>query len=120
MKTKEEFRKSLSPDIIGLSQAKRNRSRYIRQLGEIYHENSGKMSLYNMMILKEEITLMNIKPYPNNFSHMRWTGQEVYRQARLNELQNAKKAGLTHVYIGVSRIKTETAIRKLKQQMCEW
>lgn len=63
---------------------------------------------------------MNIKPYPNNFSYMRWDKKNDFRRLRLEELQNAEKTGLTHVNIGVGRIKTETAIRNLKQQMCEW
>jgi len=53
MKTREEFERSLSPDIIGLTQAKRNRTRYIRKLGNIYHNYAGKKSLYDMMIIKE-------------------------------------------------------------------
>ena len=51
--TKEKFEKTLNVSIVGLAQAKRNRARYIKQLGKTYHEYAGKMALYNMMLTKK-------------------------------------------------------------------
>ena len=63
---------------------------------------------------------MNIKPYPNNFCYLKWERKNDFRQARLVELQEAEKEGSPYVIIGTNRIRTKTAIRKLKQQIPEW
>ena len=51
---KEKIECSLNVARVGLTQARRNRTRYIRQLGDTYYQYAGKISLYNMMKLVEE------------------------------------------------------------------
>ena len=53
MKSREEFERSLNPNVIGWPQAKRNRTKYIKQLGKLYHEHAGKISLFDMFKHKE-------------------------------------------------------------------
>ena len=52
--TKKEFEKGLNPKIVGLTQAKRNRTRRIRKLGALYYEYAGKKSLWEMYQLRRE------------------------------------------------------------------
>ena len=56
---KEKIERSLNVAIVGLTQARRNRTRYIRQLGDTYYQYAGKISLYNMMKLVEELYISN-------------------------------------------------------------
>ena len=51
---------------------------------------------------------------------MKWDRKNDCRRSRLREIENAVKMGISHVNIGVSRVKVGTAIQKLKRQMCEW
>ena len=51
--TREEFDKTLTVSAVGLKTAERNRKKYIQQLGDIYHEFAGKLSLYNMFEIKK-------------------------------------------------------------------
>ena len=51
--TRREFENSLNVSVVGLKTAERNRKKYIRQLGDIYHEYAGKWSLYEMFLTKE-------------------------------------------------------------------
>jgi len=51
--TKKDFENGLNPDIVGITQAKRNRTRRIRRLGNLYYEYAGKLSLYEMFKIKE-------------------------------------------------------------------
>ena len=46
--TKAEFELKLNCSIVGETQAKRNRTRIIKKLGNIYHQYAGKLSLYEM------------------------------------------------------------------------
>ena len=50
---REEFDKTLTVSAVGLKTAERNRKKYIRQLGDIYHEYAGKLGLYDMFEIKE-------------------------------------------------------------------
>ena len=51
--TRKEFDKTLTVSVVGLKTAERNRKKYIRQLGDIYHEFAGKLGLYNMFEIKK-------------------------------------------------------------------
>lgn len=59
--TKEKFEKSLNVSAVGLTQARRNRTRIIKSLGETYHKHAGKISLYEMHCIKL-IEEMEVKP----------------------------------------------------------
>ena len=51
---KQEFERGLNHEIVGLIQAKRNRTRRIRKLGDLYYEHAGKKSLWEMYQLRKE------------------------------------------------------------------
>jgi len=50
--TKEEFERGLDCQVVGEYQARRNRNRRIKKLGESYHKYAGKISLYDMFQLR--------------------------------------------------------------------
>jgi len=51
---KEEFEHKLNVSMAGLTQARKNRTRIIRQLGDIYYQYAGRKSLWEMYQIKQQ------------------------------------------------------------------
>ena len=56
---KNEFERKLNVSVVGLIQAKKNRTRIINLLGDTYHTYAGKKTLWEMYQIKHYLLNIN-------------------------------------------------------------